>query len=185
MVLIDASTRWTHVCLLSIRNNAFAKFIAKLIGLRAQFPDYPSKPIRMDNASKFTSKEFNDYYMALGIKVEHPVPYVHTQNGLVESLIKRIKLIIRPLLQHSNLPISCWGHAVLHTAALIQIRPTVYRNYSSLQIVRGKEPNISHIRIFRCAIYVPISPPHRTSMSHQRKLGLYIGYESLPILKYL
>jgi hypothetical protein len=27
MVLIDTSTRWSHVCLLSIRNNAFAKFM--------------------------------------------------------------------------------------------------------------------------------------------------------------
>ena len=86
----------------------------------------------MDNVDEFTSKAFDDYCMALGIKVEHPIPYVHTQNGLVESLIKRIKLIDRPLLQHSDLPISCWGHAVLHAAALIQIRPTAYHDYSPL-----------------------------------------------------
>ena len=43
MVLIDASTRWTHVCLLSTRNNAFVKFIDKHIELRDQFPDYPIK----------------------------------------------------------------------------------------------------------------------------------------------
>ena len=36
---------------------------------------------------KFTSKAFDDYCMALGIKVEHSIPYVHTQNGLPESLI--------------------------------------------------------------------------------------------------
>ena len=92
--------------LLSTRNNAFAKFIAKLIELRAQFPDYTIKSIRMDNVGEFTSKAFDDYCMELGIKVEHPVPYVHTQNDLAESLIKRIKLIARPLLQHSDLPIS-------------------------------------------------------------------------------
>ena len=108
------------MCLLSTRNNAFAKFIAKLIELKAQFSDYTIKFILMDNVSKFTSKAFDDYYLALCIKVEHPVPYVHTQNGLVESLIKHSKLISRPLLQHSNLPIFCWGHTVLHDAALIQ-----------------------------------------------------------------
>jgi hypothetical protein len=53
--------------------------------------------------------------------VKHYVPYVHTQNGLVESLIKIIKLIVRPLLHDCNLPISCWGHAVLHAADLIQL----------------------------------------------------------------
>ena len=58
--------------------HTFAKFNAKLIGLRAQFLDYPIKSIRMDNAGEFTSKAFNDYCVTLGIKVEHSVPYVHT-----------------------------------------------------------------------------------------------------------
>jgi hypothetical protein len=40
--------------------------------------------------------------MAQGIKVQYFVPYVHTQNGLAESLIKRIKLIAIPLFQDSN-----------------------------------------------------------------------------------
>ena len=83
--------------------------------------------------------------MILGNKVENLVPYIHTQNGLAKSLIKSIKLIPRPLLQHSNLPISYWGHAILHAVALIQIRPTAYHDYSTLQIVCGKEPNISHL----------------------------------------
>ena len=129
MVLIDASTQCTHVCLLSTQNNAFAKFIAKLIRLRAQFSDYPIKSIRMDNTDEFTSKAFNDYCMALGVKVEHPVPYVHTQNGLAKSLIKRIKLIARPLLQHFDLHICCWGHELLHVAALIQTLPIAYHKY--------------------------------------------------------
>ena len=61
MVLIDASTRWSHVCLLSTRNLAFARLLAQLIGLRAQFPDNPIKTIRLDNAGEFTSQAFNDY----------------------------------------------------------------------------------------------------------------------------
>ena len=52
----------------------------------------------MDNAVEFFSKDFNDYCMALGIQVQHSVPYVHTQNGLEKSLIKRTKLMARPLL---------------------------------------------------------------------------------------
>jgi hypothetical protein len=33
MVLIDASTRWSHMCLLSTRNRAFAKIMAQVIRL--------------------------------------------------------------------------------------------------------------------------------------------------------
>jgi transposase InsO family protein len=95
MVLIDASTRWSHVGLLSTRNHTFTRFIAQIIKLKAQYPDSPIKSIRMDNAAEFSSKAFNDYCMALGINMEHSEPYVRTQNGLAESLIKRVKLIAR------------------------------------------------------------------------------------------
>jgi transposase InsO family protein len=99
MVMIDVSTRWSHVCLLSTRNYAFAKFMMQVIRLKANYPKYRIKSIQMDNVAEFSSRAFNDYCMAQGIEVQHYVPYVHTQNGLAESLIKRIKLIARSLLQ--------------------------------------------------------------------------------------
>ena len=110
MILIDASTRWTHVCLLSTRNQAFARLLAQIIRLRAHFQDYLIKSIRLDNAGEFTSQAFNDYCMCIGITVEHPVAYVHTQNGLAKSFIKRLQLIARPLLINENeAPNFCLG----------------------------------------------------------------------------
>jgi hypothetical protein len=61
MVLIDASTRWSHVCLLSTRNHAFAKIMSQIIKLKANFPEHRINSIRMDNAAEFTSQAFNDY----------------------------------------------------------------------------------------------------------------------------
>ena len=69
MVLIDASTRWSHVCLLSSRNFAFSKLLAQMIKLRAQFPDHPIKSIRLDNAAEFSSMTFNDFCMTIGISI--------------------------------------------------------------------------------------------------------------------
>ena len=97
MVLIDASMRWSHVCLLATRNIAFSRLLTQIIKLRAQFPNYPIKSIRLDNASEFTSQTFTDYCMSIRINIEHPIAHTHTQNGLVESLIKRLQLIARPL----------------------------------------------------------------------------------------
>jgi hypothetical protein len=110
--------------------------------------------------------------MALGIEVQHFVAYVHTQNGLAESFIKRIKLIARTLLQNCNLPTSCWGHAVLHAGDLIQLRPTAYHAASPLQLVRGDPPSISHLWKFGCTVYVLISPPKRTSMGPHKKMEI-------------
>jgi hypothetical protein len=187
MVLIDASTRWSHVYLLSTRNVAFARLLAQIIRLRAQFPDYPIQSIRMDDAGEFTSQSFYDSYycMSISINIEHLVAHTHTQNGLTESFIKRLQLIARPLLMKSKLPVSAWGHAILHAASLVWIRPTSYQKYSSLQLAFGQLPNIFHFRIFCCAVYVPIAPPQCTKMWPQCRLGIYIGFDSLSRIRYL
>jgi hypothetical protein len=99
----------------------------------------------MDNAAEFLSRVFNDYCMAQGIEVQYFVLYVHTQNSLVESLIKRIKLIARLLLQGCNLPTSYCGHAVLHVADIVQLRPTAYHTTSLLQLVCEDQPSIFHL----------------------------------------
>jgi hypothetical protein len=52
-------------------------------------------------------------------------------------------------------------------------------------MVLGQEPNISHLRTFGCAVYVPMPPPQRTKMGPQRRMGIYVGFESPSIIKYL
>ena len=131
MVLIDASTRWSHVCLLATRNITFSRLLAQIIKLRAQFPDYPINSIRLDNASEFTSQTFTDYCISVGINIEHLVAHTHTQNGLAESLIKRLQLIARPILMKTKLPTLAWGHAIMHAANLVHIRRTAYHEYSN------------------------------------------------------
>ncbi|KAL0551257.1 hypothetical protein IC582_010343 [Cucumis melo] len=99
--------------------------------------------------------------------------------------MKHLQLIVRPLLMRAKLPLSIWGHAILHATSLIHIRPTSYHKYSPTQLAYGQEPNISHLRIFGCAVYVPISPPQRTKMGPQRRLEIYVGFESPSVIRYL
>nr|GEU58402.1 retrovirus-related Pol polyprotein from transposon TNT 1-94 [Tanacetum cinerariifolium] len=143
------------------------------------------KRVRLDNAGEFISHAFNDYYMSIGIVVEHPVARVYTQNGLAELLIKRLQLIARPLIMRTKLPVSMWGHAILHAASLIHMRPSADHKYSSIQLAFGQEPYISHLRIFGCSVYVPIAPPQRTKMGPQRRLGIYVRYETSSIIRYV
>ena len=73
--------------------------------------------------------------MSIGIDIEHHVVHTHTQNDLAKSLIKKLQIIARPLLMKSKLPISTRGHAILHAALLVRIRPAAYHKFSSLQLV--------------------------------------------------
>ena len=125
------------------------------------------------------------FCMSIGINVEQSVTHVHTQNGLAESLIKRLQLITRPLLMKTKLPASTRGHAIMHAGSLIRIIPTSYNEFSPSQLVLGTQPNISHLRFFGCAVYVPITTTQRTKMGPQRRLGIYVGLNSPSIIKYL
>ena len=185
MVLVDASTRWSHVCLLSTRNLAYARLLVQIIKFRAHFPDHPIKTIRLDNASEFSSTAFHDYCMSLGIEVQYHVAHTHTRNGLAESFIKHLQWIARPLLLRTKLPLSAWGHALLHAGYLIRLRPIGDHVFSPLQIVSGSQPNISHLRVFGYAVYVPIPPKQRSKMGPQLRLGIYVGFLSASIIHYL
>ena len=75
--------------------------------------------------------------MSIDIDVQHPVTHVHSQNGLAESFIKRLQLIARPLLLNTKLPLSAWGHAFIHAANLILLRPTANHDLSQLRLAKG------------------------------------------------
>ena len=73
----------------------------------------------------------------------------------------------------------------MHATTLVRIRPTTYHKYSPSQLMLGKQPNISHLRIFGCAVYIPIAPTQRTKMGPQRRLRIYVGFDSPSIIRYL
>ena len=185
MVLIDVSTRWYHVCLLSTQNVAFSRLLAQRIRLRAQFPDHPIKTIHLDNAGELSSQAFLDHCMSIGINVQYSISHVHTQNGLVEYFIKHLLLIARPLLLNTKLPLSAWGHAIIDATNLIHLHPTTNQDLSPLQLVLGYQPNISHLRVFGCVVYVPLVPTHRTKLGPQCRLGIYVGFQSSSIINYI
>ena len=85
----------------------------------------------------------------------------------------------------TNLPIASWGYAILHATLLIRFRPTTKQPFSAYQLVTRYEPYISHLRIFSCSVYVQITPLLRSKMGPQRRLGIYVGYESPTIIRYL
>ena len=138
MVLVDEPGIHFEVSLLSTRNIVFSKLLAMLIKFRTHYPDYPVKTLYMDNAGEFKSQHFEDYCMATGIELTYSVPYEHSQNGLAEAFIKKIQLISRPLLIQSNLPSYFWGHAVLHAATFLRYRPTLFNDFSPLELLSGQ-----------------------------------------------
>ena len=138
----------------------------------------------MDNAAEFRSKTFEDFCTATGIHLMYSVPYEYSQNGLVEAYIKKLQMVARPLLLHAKLPATLWGHAILHAAALLRLRPTLLNPITSQELLTSHTPNISHLRIFGSRVWVPRPEPLRCTISAHREEGIYMGFDSPSILKY-
>lgn len=185
LVVIDASSKWSRVSLLSTRNQVFSRLLAHIIRLRSQFPEYPIRTLRTDGAGEFTSKTFEEFCLINGIDCQYNVPYVHFQNGMAESLIKRIQLVARPLLMQTNLPATAWGHAVLHAASLLLYRPSSFNSISPHHLAYGTSPNIAHLRTFGCQVLVPVLGPKRTKLGIQRRKGIYVGFDSISIIRFM
>ena len=183
-VLVDASGRHAEVSLLTTRNMVFPKTLAMLLKFRNHYPDYPVCHLRMDNALKFKSQAFEDFCTATGIELSYSVPYEHSQNGLAEAFIKKIQLVVRPMLCHANLPSQYWGHAVLHAATLLRLRPTLLQTQTPLELASGRTPMIAHLRTFGCEVWVPVSEPKLKTMEPQRVKGIYLGFDSPSIVRY-
>ena len=84
-----------------------------------------------------------------------------------------------------KLPLLACGHVIIHAANLICLHPTANQDLSPLQLVLGYQPNVSHLHVFCCAVYVPFAPTHRTKLGPQRRLGIYVGFQSSSIINYI
>ena len=93
-------------------------------------------------------------------------------------------MVARPLLLHAKLPATLWGHAILHAAALLRLRPTLLNPITSQQLLTGRTPNVSHLRTFGCRVWVPRPEPLRRTISAHREEGVYMGFDSPSILRY-
>jgi len=185
MVIVDSSYRLLMVELLPTRNLAIPKLANFINKMKTQHPDNPIKSIRLDNAAEFTSSLFEEFCSSLGIQLEFTVPYQHAQNGIAEAHIKRIQGMVKPMLMNSNLPASAWGHAVIHSQNLLNLRPIGKSNITPLEQLQGYPPSVKHLRPFGCAVFVPIPVVSRTKLGPQRRIAAYIGFISPAIIKFL
>ena len=77
------------------------------------------------------------------------------------------------------------GHAVLHAASLLKLRPTLLNTQTPQEILSGRLPDVSHIRVFGCQVWIPLLDPHRHTIGAHRQEGVYVGFDSPSIIRYL
>jgi hypothetical protein len=135
------------------------------------------KILRSDNGGEYTSKEFVNFFKYVGIKRELTTPYNPQQNGVAERKNITIMEAMKTMIHDQDLPICLWAE-VARTTIYVQNR----LSHSALgfktpeEMFSRKKPEVSHLKIFGCPVFVHIPKEKRNKLDPSGKKGIFVGY---------
>ena len=120
---------------------------------------------------------FKRFSKELGIKREYTVPHNPEQNGVVQRKNRTIIEVTRAMIFDQNLEYYLWAETSC-TIVYIQNRsPHSYlRDKTPEEVFTKVKPNISHLRIFGCPVYIHVPKEKRTKLEPSKRKGIFVGY---------
>ena len=177
LVILDEFTEYSFVVLLKSKSDA-AKEAAYILASLQNQQDCKVQFIRTDNGT-----EFNGLYKFCrehGAVHQKTAPYAHQQNGKIERLNRTLQEKARCLLSASELSSEHWGEALLTSNYVRNMSPVKHLSKTPFEMMHGKAPNVSHLRIFgsKCFLLLPKSK-RGGKFEPVSAEGIFVGYDSL------
>ena len=176
-VLVDDYSRYTWTLFLPSKDKVFEEFQV-LISLLEKSLDTSLMAIRSDHGSEFQNASFLEYCRKKGITHNFSAPRTPQQNGVVERKNRTLESMSRTMMISNKVPRHFWAEAV-NTACYIlnraMIRPQL--NKTSSELLRGRKPNISHLRVFGSKCFVLNNGKNVLGKFDPRSdEGVFVGY---------
>ena len=175
-LFIDDFSRVTWLYLLKLKSelkNAFIDFHNLVIN------HFSSKihVLRSDNGAEYTSNAMTEYLSKNGIIHETSCVATPQQNGVSERKNRDLLEKTRSLLFQMNVPKKYLSYAVLTATYIINRLPTrVLNGKSPWQVLKGRDINLSHLRVFGCSCYVRVQPKDRDKLDPKAVKMVFLGY---------
>jgi hypothetical protein len=135
------------------------------------------KILRSDNGREYTLKEFVSFCRDVGIKRELTTPYNPQQNGVVERKNRTIMEAVKTMIHDQDLPMCLWEKAAMATIYVQNRLPHSALGFKTPEeMFTGKKPEVSHLKIFGCPVFVHIPKEKRNKLEPSRKKGIFVGY---------
>jgi hypothetical protein len=176
VIFIDDFSRKSWIYFLKTKNETFSKFQEFKALIENQTGKH-IRTLRSDNGGEFESHHFEDFCKEAGIKRQLTVPYNPQQNGVAERKNRTICEATKAMMCDQDLPTSLWAEAT-STAFYIQNRSlhAILRDKSPKEVFIGEKPEVGHLRIFECPVYIHVPKEKRTKMEPFGKKGIFVGY---------
>ena len=178
LLFIDDFSRKTWVYFLKQKSEVFEAF-KKFKAAVEKESGCKIKAMRSDRGGEFTSKEFQEFCDANGIRRPLTVPRSPQQNGVAERKNRTILDMARSMLKSKNLPKEFWAEAVACAVYLSNRSPTrSIWGKTPQEAWSGRKPGISHLRVFGSKAYAHVPDETRSKLDDKSEAFIFIGYDS-------
>ena len=133
-----------------------------------------------DAGGEYKSEAFLNVLKDVGITVRQSAPHTPQQNGRAERFMHTVMDKAQATCLEACLPQSWWEFAVLHaTHCYIRTPMSRLKWQTPFALLNNEIPDISHLRVFGCGVYVHIPESRCTNkLSPKSELMIYIGRQS-------
>jgi transposase InsO family protein len=177
LVILDEFTEYSFVVLIKSKSDAAKEATYILTALQNQ-QDCKVQFIRTDNGTEFNG--LFKFCREHGAVHQKTAPYAHQQNGKIERLNRTLQEKARCLLAASGLSSEHWGEALLTSNYVRNMSPVKHLSKTPFEMMHGKAPNVSHLRIFgsKCFLLLPKSK-RGGKFEPVSAEGIFVGYDGL------
>ncbi|GJV03970.1 zinc finger, CCHC-type containing protein [Tanacetum coccineum] len=176
-LLVDDYTRYMWVYFLKLKDEAFETFKEFKLKVENEVGK-KLRSFRTDRGGEFTSREFTRYCNENGILRQLTAPYSPQQNGIVERRNRSVMSTTRSMLKAMHMPQIFWAEAIRHGVYVLNRVPTkALKDSTPYEALKGRKPNLKHLRIFGCKAYAKVTKPHLKKLDDRSKELIYLGTE--------
>jgi hypothetical protein len=143
--------------------------------------------VKSDNGGEFVNEEVTRTFDEHGVRQELTSPYTPHQNGIAERSNRTLFELVHAILVHSQCPMTLWSCALRYVVYVINFLPNAALSLKSTPFieVHKRIPDISHLRVFGCDMYVTIPDHAQQSFGPKSIKVRFLGFDFPNSLSYL
>src|SRR6266545_8380871 len=173
---VDDYSSYTWIICIHQKSSAIVVLKHFLVMIERQFGTTP-KEWMSDAGGEYKSHKFLNVLKGHSIKVLQSISHTPQQNGCAECFNHTIMEKAKAMQHEACLPDSWWEFAIEHAVHCYNRTPVMRLKWRTpYEVVHGKKPDISNLRIFGCGAYVYLPPSIRKDkLAPNSELMIHLG----------